>query len=240
MSNTSTMVNRCGIRCDLKIPATDAINFYCDMNGNGIPNEKDDGQYVSCNFLGWSDDAAFCDWTGLRPMTELEYEKACRGTQTPIPNEYAWGNTSIKQTKEMQNAGTENESALNTENNNFISLGPVRAGFFENQKNTREQNAYSYYKISDLTANLFERCITVSNSKGVTFVGSQGDGMLDQAGNATNADWAAVNGNGAGFRGGSFFYGAIFMRVSDREYAGLADWQRYNHYGFRAVRTAEQ
>ncbi|MDI9573694.1 MAG: SUMF1/EgtB/PvdO family nonheme iron enzyme, partial [Bacteroidota bacterium] len=35
--------------------------------------------YVACNFLSWMDGAAYSDWAGLRPMTELEFEKACRG-----------------------------------------------------------------------------------------------------------------------------------------------------------------
>jgi hypothetical protein len=40
--------------------------------------------------------AAFADWSGLRPMSELEYEKACRGYNTPaVPNEYAWGNAKL-------------------------------------------------------------------------------------------------------------------------------------------------
>ena len=40
----------------------------------------------------WADAAAYLDWTGLRPLSELEYEKACRGSEVPIEDEYAWGN----------------------------------------------------------------------------------------------------------------------------------------------------
>jgi hypothetical protein len=32
-----------------------------------------------CPWLSWADGAAFAAWAGLRPMTELEYEKAIRG-----------------------------------------------------------------------------------------------------------------------------------------------------------------
>jgi len=32
-----------------------------------------------CPWLSWTDGAAFAAWAGLRPMTELEYEKAIRG-----------------------------------------------------------------------------------------------------------------------------------------------------------------
>jgi formylglycine-generating enzyme required for sulfatase activity len=43
----------------------------------------------------WSDCVAYAAWAGLRPMTELEYEKACRGPLVPVPNEYAWGTDRI-------------------------------------------------------------------------------------------------------------------------------------------------
>jgi len=36
-----------------------------------------------CPWLSWADSAAFAAWAGLRPMTELEYEKACRGPAQP-------------------------------------------------------------------------------------------------------------------------------------------------------------
>lgn len=36
-----------------------------------------------CPWLSWADSAAFAAWAGLRPMTELEFEKACRGPALP-------------------------------------------------------------------------------------------------------------------------------------------------------------
>jgi formylglycine-generating enzyme required for sulfatase activity len=47
--------------------------------------------YRACNHLCWADAMAFAAWAGLRPMTELEYEKACRGPKDPVPGEFAWG-----------------------------------------------------------------------------------------------------------------------------------------------------
>jgi len=47
-----------------------------------------------CPWLSWADGAVFAAWAGLRPMTELEYEKACRGPLSPTPNEQGlsyWG-----------------------------------------------------------------------------------------------------------------------------------------------------
>jgi formylglycine-generating enzyme required for sulfatase activity len=45
-------------------------------------------------WLCWADCAAFADWAGLRPMTELEHEKALRGPRYPVVNEAGhsfWG-----------------------------------------------------------------------------------------------------------------------------------------------------
>lgn len=47
-----------------------------------------------CNFLDFNDGLAYSDWACLRPLTETEYEKACRGPIAPVVNEYAWGTTS--------------------------------------------------------------------------------------------------------------------------------------------------
>jgi formylglycine-generating enzyme required for sulfatase activity len=41
------------------------------------------------------DGMAYAAWAGLRPMTELEFEKACRGPLPPRSGEYAWGTTEI-------------------------------------------------------------------------------------------------------------------------------------------------
>lgn len=38
-------------------------------------------------WLSWADGAAFAAWAGLRPLTELEHEKACRGLLEPTPKE---------------------------------------------------------------------------------------------------------------------------------------------------------
>jgi len=45
--------------------------------------------YDGCNGL------YYAAWAGLRPMTELEYEKACRGPLKSVPGEYAWGTADV-------------------------------------------------------------------------------------------------------------------------------------------------
>lgn len=50
-----------------------------------------DGQDLAVNFVSMYDLLAYADFAGLRPMTELEYEKACRGDRPVVVDEYAWG-----------------------------------------------------------------------------------------------------------------------------------------------------
>ncbi len=45
------------------------------------------GRDQPCPWLSWADGAALAAWAGLRPMTEFEYEKACRGPLMPVPKE---------------------------------------------------------------------------------------------------------------------------------------------------------
>ncbi|HRP16598.1 MAG TPA: hypothetical protein PL128_01265 [Ginsengibacter sp.] len=63
------------------------------------------------NGLGFLRTSAFADWSGLRPMSELEFEKICRGHNNPaVPNEYVWGNTSIVQVNAINNNAMPDES----------------------------------------------------------------------------------------------------------------------------------
>ena len=81
------------------LTSTQVSNRYSSSNYNSYRNmiTGTTGNYsssledVACNYLTWMDGCAYADWAGLRPMTELEYEKACRGTSSPVAGEYAWG-----------------------------------------------------------------------------------------------------------------------------------------------------
>ena len=77
-----------------------------------------DNKWVACGYLSKKDILSYLDWAALRPMTELEYEKAARGPSNPVPNEYAWGNTRIGKVSELQDAGTATETP-DTENSGF-------------------------------------------------------------------------------------------------------------------------
>ena len=59
----------------------------------GNPSETRGGSFGG-HGLSWADGAAWAAWAGLRPMTELELEKAVRGPREPVPDETGpsyWG-----------------------------------------------------------------------------------------------------------------------------------------------------
>jgi hypothetical protein len=51
------------------------------------PNYTYSGKDGAARGISWADGAAFAAWAGLRPMTELEWEKAVRGPREPKPDE---------------------------------------------------------------------------------------------------------------------------------------------------------
>jgi formylglycine-generating enzyme required for sulfatase activity len=212
-----------------------------------LMNESNDGEWVACNYLSYMDVAAYADWAALRPFTELEFEKAARGGQTAVDDEYAWGNTTLESaTTSLTNAATASE-APNQGNLNYSSClpdGPYRVGSYADATSTRTNAGAGYYGVLDLSGNLWERPVTVGNSTGRAFTGTHGDGSLSTNGHATNSDWPGYSGGeitgatGSGFRGGYWRYGSSYSRVSDRYNAAYTSTGRYYVYGGRCARTS--
>jgi formylglycine-generating enzyme required for sulfatase activity len=204
---------------------------------------------VACNFLSWMDGAAFADWAALRPMTELEFEKACRGTLTAVTNEYAWGTTTITGATGISNSGANNEVASNAGansvfNNNASVQGPLRVGSFATASSTREQAGASYYGIMDLSGNLWERTVSVGNATGRNFTAPiHGNGLLTNDGFCDISTWPGfvtdkvTGATGAGFRGGVWNATSFSLRASDRHGASFVRTARAAGHGFRAVRS---
>ncbi|MEI7837680.1 MAG: SUMF1/EgtB/PvdO family nonheme iron enzyme [Planctomycetota bacterium] len=61
---------------------------------------RTEAPYAACGHMITRDEIDYAGWAGLRPMTELEYEKACRGPVRSVPDEYAWGNKNVANDKE--------------------------------------------------------------------------------------------------------------------------------------------
>ena len=219
------------------------------ITGSAVGNYATTNPNVACNFLSWADGAAYADWSGLRPMTELEFEKACRGPQTALAGEYAWGTATVATSAyTLSGAGTANEGIAT---NYSITVGnavyngtagtilcPVRVGIFaaDGLNSGRVSSGASYWGIMELSGNLYERPVTIANEKGRAFTGKHGDGQLTSNGDADAATWPGADAVGAGWRGGSWGNDANYMQVSDRLIAGFSYSVRYYDFGFRAVR----
>ena len=211
-----------------------------------LMNESDDGGNVAVNFLDWMDGAAYAAWAALRPMTELEFEKAGRGPNAVVDGEYAWGNTTITAPSSLTNARQASEvpNTGNSNYNNNAIQGPIRVGAFAGAATTRAQSGAGYYGVMDLSGNVWKRPVSVGNSTGRAFTGTEGSGALSTNGNATNADWPGYSSGevtgatGSGFRGGTWFGASTFAAVADRLSAATADTGRYGNSGFRASRTS--
>jgi formylglycine-generating enzyme required for sulfatase activity len=212
--------------------------YGCDLNNNSTPNETDDGEWIACNYLSWQDVAAYLDWAGLRPMTELEYEKICRGSITPIENECAWGDATAVAMSSVTNARESGEASgttgANVVGDNGYSSGPARVGIFATGTSNRNESGSSYYGVMDLSGNLWEQAITIGNSTGRAFTGNKGNGALDTNGDANEGGWPDQT--GAGRRGGSWSAANSDLRVSSRSLAGTGISTRSSEVGGRGCR----
>jgi formylglycine-generating enzyme required for sulfatase activity len=103
------------------------------------------------NHMCWGDALAFAAWAGLRPLTELEYEKACRGPLPPVSGELSWGTTNLLAALVI--VGDEDGSELVTGNCNIGNgtvalsggdggMGPVRDDAFAARGRSGEGGLY--------------------------------------------------------------------------------------------------
>jgi formylglycine-generating enzyme required for sulfatase activity len=248
--------NRNGVRVISDPGSTFPRVYGCDLNENGTASQNADGQWIAMNYLSWMDAAAYLDWAGLRPMTELEYEKASRGIQYPVAREFAWGDTLIAGSNYgLSQGGTTNEvvgnnygssvgNALYDSTSSSLS-GPVRGGVFATAGSRRQQSGSSYWGIMDLSGGVAEQVVTLGNATGRTYTGSHGSGDINTTGNAFNtAFWPGISGSevtaatGSGFRGGAWSDNRNVLRTSNRSAVTTANTSRTSSSGIRGVRTA--
>lgn len=224
-------------------PAVYTSNALRDNNLNYL----NDGQNRACNLLNWADITAYLDWAALRPMTELEFEKVCRGPLLPVPREFAWGTDKIVDANNIINDGTSTETVkenipagygLASHGYNGPQ-GPLRAGFGGSDTSGRLSIGAAYYGALELSGNLVEHCVTI-NQKGLQFDGRNGNGELNTSGDADVETWPGKDGEGAGYRGGGWLSGIQGefrdLAISDRFYAGLKPNLRRSTSGGRGVR----
>jgi formylglycine-generating enzyme required for sulfatase activity len=208
---------------------------------------------VPISGINWEDMLIFLDWAALRPMTELEFEKACRGPVYPVASEYAWGTALVAGTAYIYSNNNNADEAIatnysiaaNTGNaitpNTVGSLGgPARSGIFaaHGSNNGRLTSGATYYGIMEMSGNTTEMVVSLATANGRIFDGLNGDGILSLSGTFNTANW----GSSADYilRGGNLRSTAGL--VSSRTFAvgtqvaGVTN-KDYTH-GIRGVRTA--
>jgi formylglycine-generating enzyme required for sulfatase activity len=233
-----------------------SLNLYnkfkmaqCNMKDDEAVDSVEDGQNVACNYQNWNLLTAYLDWAGLRPMTELEYEKICRGPLAPQKDEYAWGNKNLTDARNISNPYLEDEYCNDSIKpgsgianigtyNPPIDNAPMRCGFAANDQTDRLKSGASYYGVMEMTGNLWEQCINLS-SKGILYEGTHGDGEISIKGEATNTDWEPVSGLASGVRGGGWNSGVQMPyndnAVSNRFYIYQTQTYFKNTVGGRGV-----
>lgn len=220
--------------------------YACDATA-GVENNVDDGQNIAMNYLSWGDLSAYLDWAALRPMTELEFEKVCRGTAPRVAGEYIWGTTTINPfySNTLTNGYKANEGYATVINGACVyglgssspSYGPVRCGIFATGSSGRASAGASYYGAMEMGGNLWERVITTANATGTAFTGVLGDGTLTVLGESNQTNWPSpATAIGVGNRGGDYINTAVYVRTSDRSSVGTPDAAREINFGGRGVR----
>ena len=221
-----------------------SVNVYPIETGNHYAVAASPARAM--DYLSWADCAAYLDWSGLRPMSELEYEKACRGPLDPVAEEYAWGNDSwyLEGIYTLTDSGTNQETVAEgigegVGNGNSVSIyqgfgRPLRCGIFAASavNKTRQETGATHWGIMEMTGNCYERVISVGNAQSRDFSGLHGDGNVTGTGNASFSlllNWGFVNAVGVGFKN---------SEVSQRYLINSTDDDKNRSYGIRGVRTA--
>lgn len=222
--------------------------YVCDATA-GVENNINDGQNIAMNDLSWADLTAYLDWAALRPMTEMEYEKICRGTLPRATGEYAWGTNTINAINStvVANALQPNESFASILNglcnyglnSGAVGYGPVRCGIFATGTSGRASSGASYYGAMEMSGNVWERVVTLANTSGSAFTGTLGDGTLTPLGEANQSTWPSpATAVGTGYKGGAWnTYGPYnYEQLSNRSFSATADATRNYSFGGRGVR----
>ena len=203
----------------------------------------------ACSYLNYNTLKGYLGWSALRPMTELEYEKAARGPYpgVAVAEAYAWGNSLIKNTPyNVTQEGTSDENingypgyvyasnygsaAYDLTSINFPR--PLRCGIFSFHNISREVSGASYYGIMELSGNVAELVLSAGSSYDREYTGGHGAGY-------TYTYYQFGSSVLAGIRGGGWASDAGLLRIADRTYGGTLFYAAmYPSLGGRGVRTA--
>ena len=249
------------------VTAADGKNSDAERYHNGVVYDSSTGQdayttlpETAAGYTSMQDMMAYFDWAGLRPLTELEFEKAARGPLYPVADEFAWGNANVAEARyDIENFGQPNERVapgtlknlglrgnatyLDTNPSDRAEKGPLRCGVYagsttEINVSDRVSSGAGYYGNMELSGNQWEGVITIVDAAGRAFTNTHGDGEIGPDGYADVPTWPTTD-NGVGIRGGRSDNHRNFMRISDRSYSKVVtsnNASRYYWLQWRGVR----
>jgi hypothetical protein len=235
--------------------ANNRVTAYSETNENDISTTH---PAIPVNYVNQVQALAYLDWAGLRPWTELEFEKVGRGTEDPVDGAYAHGTNTVDRTlPTVTNKGATNSRITNqaADVGHFVhaiprnneSNGPLRCGITAASATnfTRLETGGSYYGIMEQSGNLWERIVTVGQPRGRAFEGNHGDGTLATDGTHNVSGWPAGSEEAFGIKGCAYVSGggsnqARTIRCSvsaRRNAAGNRNKGDHDYALFRGVRS---
>lgn len=228
--------------------------FACNLTYQDAANgwgaaQVNDGQGIACNYLCAEDMLAYACWTGLRPLTEMEFEKMGRPPYpaAPVRKAYAWNSTEKTDAKGLIEVGKRTERVADGFVNTAASDigGPIRCGAFATGRTSMGDAGASFWGFMEMSGNLAELYYNV-DTYGRTFCGIRpqhhGNGKIKADGEADvfKNIWP-VHHDAFCLRGGSF--ADNLQTISDRTrakgvYENMIINKRDSSIGFRLGRTA--
>lgn len=251
-SAQGTLINNTynGYRIEIKTPGDGTTTLTPAVFGNDATDDNnfdqpDDALGLAVG-LGTKEFLSFLDWAAIRPMSEFEYEKACRGPLYPVVNELSWGST--------DNIGFSNFSVNNrftaneTLNGSGLGMANIqtnmnyRVGIAATPTSNRSKSGATYYGILDMSGGMFESVVGVSGQDYSTFTTLNGDGNLNLLGFSDVTGWSEdiIGARGCSWR--EAFYGirAISFRGANVYWMparGTNHDENWAQYGGRGVRS---
>ena len=152
----------------------------------GLSISLNNGNYFSstpnraCGNANASKIYSYADWSGLRPLSILEFNKASYGPLMPVLNQFLCcpgGYTA---------SNSSNAFNFYEIGNGFSSTLLDVGSYATSTSTSRESSGASYYGIMDLTGNAFEPVISLSS---LSFDKLNGNGILSLSGNTDVSNW---------------------------------------------------
>ncbi|MDE5611066.1 MAG: SUMF1/EgtB/PvdO family nonheme iron enzyme [Odoribacter sp.] len=181
------------------------VIFACNLTKAGDKvSQENDGQNVACNYVSINDMLAYADWAGLRPLSEMEFEKMGRRPYPQLPERKGWAGGDMADAKYPTAGAFADGTTPGGEDERLVSGnvnaggktdGPVRVGSFAPTAKTPQQAGSSYWGVMELSGNLAEYYYNAAPAGRAfydrTYGSSHGDGAIAASGaeNVGTAYW---------------------------------------------------